>query len=475
MIYQILDAVVALDDFDGLEPNTSGLSQQSIAHDRIRLAPKGRRKPTRFASSTDTSDKAKEENKVLTKNSTVATKKLESKAVEEVVKSNVAEPAPAKNEEVKKVTPEPKNPPTAEKPKIVAKKPMLPSKKSPRPDPISNQSTPTSEDKKPQGELNKIVSVATKEFGVNDKKETPSNEPNLVSKDPGEKEDAPEKESNKDGMETVFSTSKIVAEKEGCNEQEDSIEKEESNVKEKSDEKEESNEKEDSNVTDIQKIGGQDILDLIEGKTGRPSEVQSISKEEEHVLVNGSDVCGINGFSSPREKEEKAANDDSPATIRRFSKGQENECEESKPSLKVHAEQVTINKINSEKNWSFQLNDLDDMRSADMQPKQFQRSKSMSAAQKPSSQATLVKSTSIDGGLTYAENQIVEETDTAFNSGKLPGWVAIAKEKHQKNAPEDDESLEDTMEDIQEIAAQVSFHSSFFSFAGTIRKQLLYF
>lgn len=430
------DAVVALGDFDGLEANTSGLSQQSIAQDRIRLAPKGRRKPTRFATSTDASDKITEEKEVSTKNSAVATKMLESMAVEEVVKSNVAEPA--KNEEVKKVTPSvPKNPPTAEKPKIVAKKPMLPIKKSPRPDPIKTQSTPTSEDKKPQSELSEIA-VSTEEFGANGNKDSPSNESALASKDPGEKEDASEKASNTDGMETAISTAKIVAEKENSNQKEDSDEKEE------------------SNETDVQKIGGQDILDLIEGKTGRSSEVPNVSKEKENLQVNGSDAFGINGFSSPREEEEKAADDDSLAKIRRFSKEQENESEESKPSLKFHAEQVSISKSNTEKSWSFQLYELDDMRSADMKPKQFQRSKSMSAAQKPSSHATLVKSTSIDGGLTYAENEIVEETETASKSGKLPDWVAIAKAKHQKNAPDDDESLEDTMEDIQEIAAQIA-------------------
>ena len=204
---------------------------------------------------------------------------------------------------------------------------------------------------------------------------------------------------------------------------------------------------------------GQDILDLIEGKTEKPLSVANTVKEEETMMVNGSDSSIITS-SSPRDKEEKGVLDAFTARIRRFSEEQVAESNEDKREEKVTTNHVGLGNT-SKNNWSFELDELDDMRSTDVQPKQFQRSKSLSAVQNPS-HTLLSKSTSIDGSMKYVEDKKDEKVEITSENSKVPDWVAIAKAKHQKNAPEDGESLEDTMEDIQEMAAQVCLHSRSF-------------
>ena len=329
-----------------------------------------------------------------------------------------------------------KNQPKAEKPKIVAKKPMLPVKKeSLKRDLVDAAVIQNSTGENSQ---RKLSAPTTEDLGswehiavANSQEKSPEKEPVKDAKVPDCKEEAvkEEEEENTDHFEQEMNKENMktsVAEKE---------------VKES-------------------KNKGQDILDLIEGKAEKPSFVASTvkkeetEKKEETVMVNGSDFNITS--SSPRDKEEKGALDALTAKIRRFSEDQVAEPNEDKREEKITTSQFGLSST-SKNNWSFELDELDDMRSTDLQPRQFQRSKSLSAVQNPS-QTVFSKSTSIDGGFKYVEDKKPEEVEITPENSKVPDWVAIAKAKHQKNAPEDGESLEDTMEDIQEIAAQVSLH-----------------
>ena len=363
-------------------------------------------------------------------------KKVESVVVETTVNKNTRKVVGDTTEEVKKVLPSmPRNPPTTEKPKIIAKKPSLPVKKEQlKPEPITNAATLNSTDENPESKSSKLSSPeTTRDFGswehitdMDEQKDSLTNESVLNTNGQDKNVETLEKEEGTDDFKTGLDKFSLQTSEAKDNVMEGVIEK---------------------NI-------GQDILDLIEGKTEKSPKTNSFVRKEENVMVNGSDLNAVSESSSLMDNEEKCAVNAVDARSELISTEQVVEPSKGKESVDVDARESALHKT-SKANWSFDLNELDDMRSNDMQPNQFQRSKSMNAVQKPV-QAPLIKSTSIDGSFKHAEDKMVENEETTLENSKVPDWVVIAKAKHQKNAPEDDVSLEETMEDIQEMAAKVS-------------------
>ena len=463
-IFCILDIAVPLSDFDSLEANTSGLSQQSVAQDRIRLAPKGRRKPTRFNSKSDTSD-ANEGKKPMPEKSKKVAAEVNSKVSEAIAEENTTQAGQDMVVDDKKVQSSVPNKPSttdkpkiaAEKPKIAAKKPMLPpaGKDLPKLD-LSDVvviHTPTEEKQKnPQSDSDKLTTPVKEDFGswehitsTKALKNAPDKEsPVEANKKPNTIEENSEKgngiKDSKSGIKELITGADVPKMTESDAKDTDKDKKKESVVK---------------------KSKGQDILDLIEGKSEKPPASDDDLKTEGKVLMNGPDLSAKSGSASSSYDKNDAPFGALVSRTRRFSDEQPAKSNDNKREVKFSAEKNNIENA-SKNNWSFELDDGDDMRSNDLHPVQFQRSKSMSAVQKPA-QNQLCKSVSIDSSLKYVEDNKEEKAETTPKKSDLPDWIAIAKAKQQRNSSEDeealDQTLEETMEEIQEMATQVNLHS----------------
>ncbi len=93
-------------------------------------------------------------------------------------------------------------------------------------------------------------------------------------------------------------------------------------------------------------------------------------------------------------------------------------------------------------NISFDMDDLDDIRSTDLQPTQAQRSYSLSGSAKPAVPNAIAKSSSTDTNVSKTRKNSQDGKSSEDVKGKVPDWIAIAKEKHRRHTV-DDESEEE--------------------------------
>lgn len=447
-----LDTSISLGDFDALDNDTSGLSRQNVVQDRIRLAPKGRRKPTRFSPKTDTDTKTdtNQEEQIMEKPKTLAVG--EASAVPEVKsEENTSKVLAAKVKEVS--SPESKKPVVSEKPKKpppIAEKskkpPLTAEKESPKLDlnDVVIVKTPTEE--KVQTESAKLSAPTSETLGSWENIASPRIQKNSLDSKVASKNGNGENVKAEEKFEkNVDVNSKAKQSKEDVIKQEKVIVQDDADGKK-------SNE---ANKDEDMKDKGQEILDLIEGKIEKQNESDRKIKTEEKSFANGSDSKIKSSLSSSNKDINKDPFDVLVARTSKQSEDRSLKSNENKREVKFSAEKNN-SEDPSQKNWSFDLRELDDMRSNDLQPLQFQRSKSMSEVKK-SSQPPLSKSISIDSSMTLDQDKEgqKEETETKSEQNKLPDWIAIAKAKHQRNVPEDEETLEDTMEEIHDIASKV--------------------
>ena len=104
------------------------------------------------------------------------------------------------------------------------------------------------------------------------------------------------------------------------------------------------------------------------------------------------------------------------------------------------------------KNLSFDMNDLDDMRSADLQPSVAQNIKP-SSANKQTEHKDISTPSSNGAETTVKSTALQNEKASTENGTTVPSWVAIAKEKHKRHNVEgdDEKELEDNKSSCQVI------------------------
>lgn len=441
------EKVSPLGEFDALGANTSGLSQHSVAQDRIRLAPKGRRKPTRFSVNPDGISKAKDSKKSTEKRQAALKPKSPDverpSKIEEVVKNDrLTKSATGPCSDTKDTVPSvPKRPPAIDKAKQPppvaekAKKPMLPVEKvSPKLDLSDVVIIQALTEEKPQCDASKLTAPASEDFGSWEHITGPKGRKGSLEKEALNKSSSSLK---------VEEEEKILvqsdARKEIC---------ESDDVPAKCKATKTSAGLNNEDFIEVKK--GQEILDMIEGKAEKVAGDKLEVQTEKELLVKGTDASLKKDSISSETDAEKAPFDALVSRTRRLSEGQTSKSDESKKGVRFSPEE-SPSENSPQKNWSFELNDLDDMRSTDLQPVPFQRSKSLSDPQKPV-EPLMLKCVSVDNSMEQQKDKGTE----GRASKKRPDWIAIAKEKHQRNASTDEETLEETTEEIQDIALQVS-------------------
>ena len=480
-----------LDDFGVVSEASPGIGQQNVAQDRIRLAPKGRRKPTRFNSKTDTS-----ENNAAKKEKTEETSKADKPGQKDSVEKpkTIEKPKTAERQDKAVITEKlekTKKPEVPQKPQKSVK-----GSSSQKAEGVTKTNGVQIEVKSDEneGSLPKVLveeqttgnqteKLPALDLSLGDDTQTLDLSDTVIIKTPTEprtKEDVKKTSTpvNQDfgSWEHLFG-----ARSDKSSNQSDSSEvlatSEEKPVKEESktrtvksfDRKEELKAVDERKASEENK--GQLILDMIEGKT-------EVSKDVDENVTSGKNKSpknyvvvakreGDGKVACGNEQEMSTAFDALISRTQRVNKEQQTKDMNSKQELKDNAKSNELVKT-TKLNWSFDLQESDDMRSNDVQPMTFKRSHSMSTPSKDrnvdsraeDSKPELIKWKSMDDSMTQEERDKKDEAQNPAKNGELPQWVSIAREKHMRHTSmdeedEDDGTLEETMEEIKDIAAQV--------------------
>lgn len=450
-VFIISETSLSLDDL-GAVAAISNISKQN-AQDKIRLAPKGRRKPTKFNSKTDVAEKPQHKKAPSPK---IPPAKAENRTKEEELSNEKKKPSPLV----------PKKPLKSESPKPNSTLELSIEEATPKIDLSDIEIIKTPREEKPRIDPDKLGIATDDEFGSWEHLASSKSDTSLEKKAAS--------------IEKTRSTSSLTKEE---NFLEKSLSKSSSKTSEQdatnvfnSSQEAGTNENKDkssstSDSAENSKVSG--ILDLIEGKTEKAPENSKADAKEQDKKVEKKHVVGPSAFESQKhakarsvstssETEDKnkgsktrSLSSSSETSTKAFdalvsrtrkvseepSKSEEKSNEEqSKIDIKkeatFNAEKIELKETSSKK-LSFDIHEIDDIRSADLRPTQIQRSQSLSAVKK-NQPSGISKANSMDQSFLQEdkENEQTEEPFTA--SKKLPDWVAIANAKHKRIADDDE-------------------------------------
>ena len=471
-MFIISDTSRSLDDL-GEVAAISNISKQNVTQDKIRLAPKGRRKPTKFNSKTDVAEKPQPKKAPSPK---VLPAKAEKKSIPDLKAASEVEPKDESSNDKKKPSPlVPKKPLKSESPKQNSELDLSIEETAPKIDLSDIEIIKTPREEKPRIDPDKLGAGTDDEFGswehlaasksdTSLEKKAASSEKTRSSTSLKKEDTVLEKSLSKSSWKTsehdatnVFNSSQETGTNENKGESSSAI----------------------GSVENIKVLG---ILDLIDGKTEKAPENSKADTKEEAKKVEEADEkheLGPSVFESQKNAKAKSVSSSSEtedkskdsktrslssssetntkpfdalvSRTRRVSEEPSESKEKSndeqskidvKKEVKFNAEKVEL-KETSSKNISFEINEKDDIRSADLRPTQIQRSQSLSAV-KQNPPSGMSKSNSMDQSFPK-EDKESEHTEESFTvSKKLPDWVAIANAKHKRNADDEETVNEQT-------------------------------